>query len=93
MGRGIEGAAGGRTCRPYVPPSVASLPAAGQNRNNCFGKKLLVHHHLPPAGLSGNHYPEIAAGLARAGRYDLVCYGHTLRVDRVGATWLVNPAS
>jgi hypothetical protein len=40
-----------------------------------------------------NHYPEIAAGLAASGRYNLVCYGHdhTLRCDQVGQTWLVNP--
>jgi putative phosphoesterase len=40
-----------------------------------------------------NHYPAIAEGLARSGRYDLVCYGHdhTLRIDKIEDTWLVNP--
>ena len=40
-----------------------------------------------------NHYPEIAAGLAASGRYNLVCYGHdhTLKYELVGETWLVNP--
>jgi putative phosphoesterase len=40
-----------------------------------------------------NHYPEIAAGLARSGLYDLVCYGHDHKghEERVGNCLLLNP--
>jgi len=39
------------------------------------------------------HYPEIAAGIAASGLYDLVCYGHnhTRRIERVGHCLKVNP--
>ncbi|MEW6754406.1 MAG: metallophosphoesterase family protein [Candidatus Latescibacterota bacterium] len=43
--------------------------------------------------LAANHYPEIALGLAAAGKYDLVCYGHDHRArqETVGKTCLLNP--
>ncbi len=39
------------------------------------------------------HYPEIANGLAHAGTYDLVCYGHDHIAcdEQVGISRLVNP--
>lgn len=59
---------------------------------------VTLHGELAELDLDGfrvavNHYPEIAVGLAASGRYRLVCYGHdhTLRHERQGATWLVNP--
>ena len=59
---------------------------------------VTLHGELAELDLNGfrvavNHYPEIAVGLAASGRYDLVCYGHdhTLKYERVGGTWLVNP--
>jgi putative phosphoesterase len=40
-----------------------------------------------------NHYPEIAQALARAGTYDVVCYGHNHahKIESVGHTLLINP--
>jgi hypothetical protein len=59
---------------------------------------VTLHGELAELDLDGyrvavNHYPDIAEGLARSGRYDLVCYGHdhTLRIDKVDGTWIVNP--
>jgi putative phosphoesterase len=42
-----------------------------------------------------NHYPEIALGLAAAGRFDLVCYGHNHRfaVEGRGSVLTVNPGT
>lgn len=57
-----------------------------------------LHGSLAELELDGlrvavNHYPEIAAGLAAAGRYDLVCHGHDhrARIEQVGQTVLLNP--
>ncbi len=59
---------------------------------------VTLHGELAELDLDGfkvavNHYPQIAAGLAASGRYNLVCYGHdhTLMHTQVGAGWLVNP--
>ena len=40
-----------------------------------------------------NHYPEVARGLALAGKYRMVCYGHDHLVhdERVGECLLLNP--
>ena len=40
-----------------------------------------------------NHYPQIAQGLARSGKYDLVCYGHDhlAHSELVGGCRLLNP--
>jgi putative phosphoesterase len=39
------------------------------------------------------HYPEPARRIAQSGELDLVCYGHdhTQLLERIGATWLLNP--
>lgn len=39
------------------------------------------------------HYPEIAHAVAASGIYDLVCYGHTHKLERgrVGRTLTINP--
>lgn len=39
------------------------------------------------------HRPEFARGLACTGKYAAVFYGHThrMKVERIGAAWLVNP--
>ena len=59
---------------------------------------VVLHGELAELDLNGfkvavNHYPEIAVGLAESGRYDLVCYGHdhTLRTEKLGNTWFINP--
>ncbi len=40
-----------------------------------------------------SHYPDIAQAFARAGTYDVVCYGHnhTHKIESVGHTLLINP--
>jgi putative phosphoesterase len=59
---------------------------------------VTLHGELAELNVEGfkvavNHYPEIAVNLAASGRYDLVCYGHdhTVKCERIGETWLVNP--
>jgi uncharacterized protein len=59
---------------------------------------ISLHAALAQFDLGGrpvavNHYPEIAAGLARSGQYAVVCYGHdhTLHEERVNGCLLVNP--
>jgi putative phosphoesterase len=59
---------------------------------------VTLHGELAELDVEGfkvavNHYPEIAVNLAASGRYDLVCYGHdhTVKCERIGETWLVNP--
>jgi putative phosphoesterase len=43
--------------------------------------------------IAANHYPLIADGLARSGKYGLVCYGHdhTAHESRLGKCLLLNP--
>lgn len=45
--------------------------------------------------VAANHYPELAAGLAASGRFDLVCYGHDHRfaIERRSETLVVNPGT
>ena len=59
---------------------------------------VTLHGEMAELDLAGcrvaiNHYPEIAAGLAASGRYDLVCYGHDHKSkdEQVAGCWLVNP--
>lgn len=59
---------------------------------------VTLHGQLAELELGGlrvavNHYPEIAAGLAESGRYDVVCYGHdhTLYQGQAGNCLLLNP--
>lgn len=59
---------------------------------------VILHGELAELDLAGRHvamthYPEIARGLARAGNYDLVCYGHDHIAcdEQVGRSRLVNP--
>ena len=59
---------------------------------------VLLHGPLAEVELGGlrvavNHYPRIAAGLARSGLYDLVCYGHDHQrfEGREGNCVLLNP--
>jgi putative phosphoesterase len=61
-------------------------------------KGIKLHGALAALELDGlrigvNHYPEIAHGLARSGRYDLVCYGHdhSAHEERIGDCTLLNP--
>ncbi|OGT26449.1 MAG: hypothetical protein A2Z17_05860 [Gammaproteobacteria bacterium RBG_16_66_13] len=53
----------------------------------------LAQFDLDGRSVAVNHYPEIAAGLARSGQYAVVCYGHdhTMHEERVGGCLLVNP--
>src|SRR4051812_16238042 len=53
---------------------------------------------LPPEQMGGKrvaitHYPEIAHAIAPSGVYDLVCYGHSHKLERgrVGRTVTINP--
>ena len=53
---------------------------------------------IPPDLMDGKrvavtHYPEIAHAVAASGIYDLVCYGHSHRLEwgRVGRTVTINP--
>jgi hypothetical protein len=43
--------------------------------------------------VAANHYPELAAGLARSGKYDLVCFGHNHKasLEAVNGCLLLNP--
>jgi len=43
--------------------------------------------------IAANHYPEIAQGLARSGKYDVVCYGHDHQVhdEKIEKSRLINP--
>lgn len=57
-----------------------------------------LHGELAELELGGRrfavtHYPTIADGLARSGKYDVVCYGHTHEAEtrRVGSCLVVNP--
>ena len=59
---------------------------------------VVLHGELAELDLAGkrvamNHYPDIARGLARAGDYDLVCYGHDHQAHHevLGPTVLFNP--
>ena len=56
-----------------------------------FGE--LADFEVGGAHVAMTHYPEIANGLARAGTYDLVCYGHDHIAcdEQVGVSRLVNP--
>lgn len=60
--------------------------------------QVVLHGELAEVTMGGHrigvtHYPQIAAGLARSGSYDLVCYGHDhLAHDGVvGGCRLLNP--
>lgn len=46
------------------------------------GKRFAVHH-----------FDDVGRRLAATGDFDVVCFGHNhrLEVERVGATWIVNP--
>ena len=57
-----------------------------------------LHGELAELDLGGRsfavtHYPTIADGLARSGKYDVVCYGHThdAETHRQGSCLVVNP--
>jgi len=59
---------------------------------------VTLHGQLAEIELDGlrvavNHYPQIARGLAHAGLYDLVCYGHDHQrfEGKVGDCLLLNP--
>jgi putative phosphoesterase len=59
---------------------------------------ITLHGQLAEIELGGlriaiNHYPAIAAGLARSGSYDVVCFGHdhTRHESREGECLLLNP--
>lgn len=61
---------------------------------------VLVHGEMFEGELGGrrvlvNHYPDIALGIAAAGRHDLVCYGHNhlYKVEQQGTTLTVNPGA
>ena len=62
--------------------------------------RVQVHGELLELSVDGcrvgvNHYDNIAAGLARSGLYDLVCYGHNhrFRLERYGETVALNPGA
>ncbi len=53
----------------------------------------LAEIELDGVRIAANHYPTIAQGLGRSGRYDLVCYGHdhTPFQERLNGVLLLNP--
>lgn len=60
--------------------------------------QVVLHGELAEFTLEGlriavTHYPQIAQGLARSGKYDLVCYGHDhlAHHEMVGGCRLLNP--
>lgn len=67
-------------------------------RNAAAHGHLTLHGEFAFMELGGlrvaaTHYPEIAEGLVRSGRYDLVCCGHdhTARQEQVESCTLLNP--
>lgn len=60
--------------------------------------QITIHGDLGELTVGGRkivfmHYPDLAEKLVQSGKYDLVCYGHTHRVDlrSVGTSQIVNP--
>lgn len=60
--------------------------------------QVVLHGELAELVVDGmrigvTHYPQIAEGLARAGKYDLVCCGHDhqARDELIGGCRLLNP--
>lgn len=67
-------------------------------RNARSFPNINLHGELATLEIGGlrigvNHYPELARGLAAAGAFDLVCYGHdhTAHQEWVGSCLLLNP--
>lgn len=69
------------------------------NANKNDGR-VLIHGEFADLILDGrhfavNHYPSIARSIAKAGDYDVVCYGHNhiYRFEHVDNTLLINPGA
>ncbi len=67
-------------------------------RNAARFEQVVLHGELADLEvgelhIAMTHYPEIAQGLAAAGQYDLVCYGHdhVAHDEQVGKSRLLNP--
>ncbi|HYP08276.1 MAG TPA: YfcE family phosphodiesterase [Bryobacteraceae bacterium] len=101
----------GDLCSPFVMDQLAKYPGPvhivfGNNDADLFritrksNDRVQVHGELAELDLDGfrvgvNHYDNIAAGLARSGLYDLVCYGHNhrFRLQQLGDTVALNPGA
>lgn len=101
----------GDLCSPFVVDQLGKYPESvhivfGNNDADLFritkksNERIQVHGELLELDLSGfkigvNHYDNIAAGLARSGLYDLVCYGHNhrFRLEQHGRTTALNPGA
>lgn len=101
----------GDLCSPFVMDQLQKYGAPvhivfGNNDADLFritrksSERVQVHGELLELDLQGfrvgvKHYDNIAAGLARSGLYDLVCYGHNhrFRLERHGNTSALNPGS
>jgi putative phosphoesterase len=101
----------GDLCSPFVMDQLQKYPGPvhivfGNNDADLFritrksSDRVQVHGELLELNLEGcrigvNHYDNIAAGLARSGLYDLVCYGHNhrFRIERHERTTALNPGA
>jgi hypothetical protein len=101
----------GDLCSPFVIDQLQKYQGPvhivfGNNDADLFritrksSGRVQVHGELLELDLDGfkvgvNHYDNIAAGLARSGLYDLVCYGHNhrFRLERHGGTIALNPGA
>jgi uncharacterized protein len=101
----------GDLCSPFVVDQLHKYRGLvhivfGNNDADLFritrksNERVQVHGELLELNLDGfrigvNHYDNIAAGLARSGLYDLVCYGHNhrFRLERHGSTVALNPGA
>jgi uncharacterized protein len=101
----------GDLCSPFVIDQLQKYPGPvhivfGNNDADLFritrksNDRVQVHGELLELNLDGfrvgvNHFDNIAAGLARSGLYDLVCYGHNhrFRMERHGNTTSLNPGA
>lgn len=69
------------------------LTKIGSNFGEVHFHAQLAELELDGLRVAVNHYPDIAQGLARSGRYQLVCYGHdhTAHEEWVEDCLLLNP--
>jgi uncharacterized protein len=99
----------GDLCSPFVMDELKKFHGAvhvvfGNNDADLFritrksDSRVQVHGELLEIELSGRriamqHFDNIARGLAAAGLYDVVCYGHNHRrkLERAGSTVVLNP--
>jgi uncharacterized protein len=87
LGVGVHGVFGN------VDGDKFSMQKKAPALNNIVLHGELLEIDVEGVKIAANHYPAIADGLARSGKYDLVCYGHTHKRDlqTIGTSLLLNP--